>query len=245
MADGNKFSEMAKSPMLIAMLVAGVALVIGVPYLALQTFPGFTNPITGEPPAPKGDPNAGIDFQELATLPDELQQSASVILSQEEPVKPESLLELAEPTGFGLIYPVSEAVDTLQPTFSWNLFAPGPFKLEVRDRAGAVLVSVPNLPNVTYVMSKKLEPGATYSWKVTASNNEYQDAAFIVMTAEDTIEWLRVRSEMKASHLGLGLMAEHYGLLSTAEREYTELTRQFPNAEAPARLLANVIALRD
>src|SRR3954465_3183259 len=102
MAEGNKFSDIAKSPLLMAMLLGGIALVIGVPYLALQTLPGIANPITGETAAPEGAPNPGVDFQELATLPEDLQQSARVILSEEESVMPEPLLELPEPTGFGL-----------------------------------------------------------------------------------------------------------------------------------------------
>ncbi len=54
-----------------------------------------------------------------------------------------------------------------------------------------------------------------------------------------------MRKQFKESHLALGLAAEELGMLSTAEREYKELARQFPNAEAPARLLANVLSLRE
>jgi hypothetical protein len=230
---------------MIAMLVIGVALVIGVPYLAYQTLPGISNPITGETSEPQGDPNLGIDFQQLATLPEELARSASLILSQEEPTMPEPLFDLPEPTGFALIYPVTETVDTTRPTLSWSLFAPGPYKVEIRDRAGDLVASAPNIPTGVMVLPKELNPGATYYWKVTASNSEYQDASFVVMNTEETGEWQRVRRDFPQSHLALGLAAEHFGLLSTAEREYQALSREFPNAEAPARLLANVLALRD
>jgi hypothetical protein len=158
---------------------------------------------------------------------------------------PEPLLELSEPSGFGLIYPVTETVDTLQPTLSWNVFAPGPFKVVVKDRAAEVVATAQNLPTTTFLVPKKLTPGATYTWTVTASNTEFQEASFVVMSAEDTAEWVRVRRDFKASPLALGLTAEHYGLLSTAEREYKELARQAPKAEAPARLLSNALALRD
>jgi hypothetical protein len=245
MEQGNKFADIFKSPMSIAMLVLGIALVLGVPYLALRTLPGINNPVTGEAPAPKGDPNLGINFQELNMLPDEFAQSASVILSQEEPIMPEPLIDLPEANGFGLIYPVTETVDTVQPTLSWSLFAPGPFKVVVKDRSGAIVMSSQNIPNTALVLQKKLDPGATYSWQVTASNNESQDATFVVMSTENVAEWQRVRREFPQSHLALGLMAEHFGLLNTAEREYQALAREFPNAEAPARLLANVIALRE
>lgn len=245
MQQENKFSDILKSPASLAMLVIGVALVIGVPYWALQTLPGINNPITGEAPAPKGDPNLGINFQELASLPEELAQSASVILSQEEAVMPEALLELPATNDFGLIYPVTETTDTTQPTLSWSLFAPGPYQVVVKDRAGEIVVSTQNIPNTALVLQKKLNPGATYTWQVTASNNESHDAVFVVMTTENVTEWQRVRRDFAQSHLALGLMAEHFGLLSTAEREYQALAREFPNAEAPARLLANVTALRE
>jgi hypothetical protein len=245
MQQENKFSDILKSPMSLAMLVIGAALVLGVPYWALQTLPGISNPVTGEAPAPKGDPNAGINFDELSTLPEELAQSAAVILSQEEGVLPEPLLDLPEASGFGLIYPVTEATDTVQPTLSWTLFAPGPFKIVVKDKAGEVVTTAQNIPNTAMVLPKKLNPGATYSWQVTASNNETQDASFVVMSTENVAELQRARKDFPQSHLALGLLAEHFGLLSTAEREYQALGREFPNAEAPARLLANVTALRD
>jgi len=244
MDQGNKM-EILKSPKLMLMLALGIALVIGVPYMALQTLPGIANPVTGETAAPKGDPNIGINFQELATLPEDIAMSASVILSQEEPVMPEPLVDLAEAGGFGLTYPVTEVVDNIQPTLSWTLFAPGPFKIEVKDRAGKVVASAQNVPNAALVLPAKLDRGARYTWQVTASNNETQDATFLVMTADDFTEWQRVRSQFAQSHLALGLTAEHFGMLSVAEREYKELGREFPNAEAPARLLNNVLALRD
>jgi hypothetical protein len=174
-----------------------------------------------------------------------LKQSASVILSQEEPVMPEPLNGMAEPSGFALIYPVTEVVDNNQPTLSWSLFSPGPYKIVVKDRANQVVASAQNVPNTTLVLSKPLDRGATYTWQVTASNNEYQDATFVVMTAENFAEWQRVRTEFAQSPLALGLAAEHFGMLSYAEREYQELARQFPNAEAPVRLLSNVMALRE
>ncbi len=245
MEQRNKFAEIFKSPMSVAMLVLGAALVVGVPYLAYQTLPGINNPITGEAPAPQGDPNLGIDFQELGNLPDELAQSASIILSQEEPVAPEPLVDLPAADGPALLYPVSEVTESAQPTLSWTLFAPGPFKVVLTDQAGQVVMNLPNIPNTATVIQRQLTPGATYRWQVTASNNESQNAVFIVMTAENLAQWNRVKREFPQSHLAQGLMAEHFGLLSVAEREYQALGREFPNAEAPARLYANVIALRE
>lgn len=234
-----------KSPVLIAMALGGVALVLGVPYLALRTLPGIANPITGETSAPTGNQNAGIDFQELNNLPPNLIAGASTILSQEEAVMPLSLTDLPEANGFGLIFPVTEAVESVQPTFTWTAFAPGPYKIVVRDRDNKVVANNENVRSAFWVIPVKLEQGATYSWQVTAANQESQSASFVVLGMEELGDWLRVRSKFKDSHLALGLAAEELGMLSTAEREYQELARQFPNAEAPGRLLANVLSLRE
>jgi hypothetical protein len=124
------------------------------------------------------------------------------------------------------------------------LFAPGPFKVIVKDRAGQGAASAQNVPRTIFV-TPRLIPGATYTWEVTASNGEAENAHFVILTTEQAAGWQKVRSQFSQSHLALGVVAEQLGLLTIAEREYQELARQFPNAEAPARLLANVQALRE
>lgn len=242
-------SAIMRSPQLLGILGLGVLVVFGGVYLALSTFPGIfkngiPNPITGETKASKGDSNAGIDFGELNSLPEDFSDEAATILGREEGEMPEPLSELAQASGVELIYPVTEAVDTPQPTLTWMLFGPGPFKITIKDKAGLVVVTVQNIPR-TFFVSPKLNPGATYTWEVTAANGMTESAQFVVLTAEQIVAWQRFRSQAAQSHLALGLVAEQLGLLTIAEREYQELAHQFPNAEAPARLLENVQALRD
>jgi hypothetical protein len=232
--------------MLMLMLVLGVGLVIGVPYLALKTLPQVENPVTGEVAAPTGNPNLGIDFDELNNLPPDLSAGAAVILSQqEEAMLPEPLMDLPEASGIGPVYPVTETIESTQPTLSWNLFERPPFKVLVKDKGNKVVAQAQNLFNTSWVMQGKLNPGETYMWEVTASNGETQSAAFIVLTTEQVAEWQRIRAQFGQSPLALGLAAEQFGMLTVAEREYQELARQFPRAEAPARLLANVLSLRE
>lgn len=237
--------EIVRSPGLLAILAAGVILVVGVPYLALQTLPGINNPVTEEASAPTGNPNLGINFEELNNLPEEIAANASVILAQEEPILPETLMDLPEPSGFGLTHPVTEAVETPQPVLSWTLFSPGPYKITVRDQAGMEVVSVQNQTNLSLFLPGRLQPGGIYTWRVTAANSEYEEASFVILTPEQVGLWQNVRRQFPQSHLALGLAAESLGMLTAAEREYQELGKQFPNAEAPARLLGNVLALRE
>src|SRR6478752_2698146 len=105
-----------RSPQLLAIFGLGVLVVFGGVYLALSTFPGIfkngiPNPITGETKASKGDPNVGIDFSELSTLPEDFSDEAATILGREEGEMPEPLAELGQASGVELIYPVTESVD--------------------------------------------------------------------------------------------------------------------------------------
>jgi hypothetical protein len=238
-----------RSPQLLAILGLGVLVVLGGVYLALSTFPGIfkngiSNPITGEQAAPPANQNVGIDFAELNSLPEDFFDDAATILERQEGEMPEPLSELSEASGVGLIYPVTESVETPQPTLTWTDFGPGPYKLSIKDKAGMVVTSAQNVPRTIFV-SPKLSPGATYTREITAANGEVQSAQFLVLAPEQTAVWQRVRSQFSQSHLALGLVAEQLGMLTIAEKEYQELGRQFPQAEAPARLLENVQALRD
>jgi hypothetical protein len=241
----DRKQEFWRSPLNILMMGLGVALILGAVYFALQTLPGIANPVTGEAAAPKGDPNLGLPLDQLATLPPEIAASAEVILSQEEPQMPEPLLDLPVSTGGGLRYPVAEAVDNVQPGLSWTDFAPGPYKVTVADAAGKVVASVPNIRNLAVLVPTKLEPGQTYSWQVVSVSNETQQAYFTVLPADDAAEWRRLRAEYAEMPLPLGLAAEHFGLLTVAEEQYQALAKALPNAEAPARLYANVLTLRE
>ncbi|MEO8097478.1 MAG: hypothetical protein ABI811_07225 [Acidobacteriota bacterium] len=241
---GKKAAEFVRSPVLVLMFAAGLALVVGVPYLALRTLPGINNPVTGEAPASKGDPNLGMDFQELEGLPPELAGGARIILGLEEPQVPSPLKDVPEPSGFGLTYPVSESVEPTRPTLTWTAFGPGPFKVDLLDAANQMVATVPNVPVTNWVVSKELQRGAIYTWRVTAANGDNEAASFVVLTLEETTDWQRVRQQFKDSHLVMGTVAEQLGMLSIAEREYKELIKTYPQAEAPARLLDNILALR-
>jgi hypothetical protein len=243
---GQKIAGFFRQPQLVLMTLAGLALVVGVPYFAFRyVLPNAVNPITGEASAPEGDQNAGIDFESLSTLPEEFAQAAGVILQQQEPVMPEPLMELEEPNGIGLIHPVTEVVEGEQPGLSWHAFAQGPYEVAVLDVLNTVVANVRNFPGTSWAVPKKLTRGARYHWRVTAANGEIQTAAFVVLNGEHLTALQQIRRENKDSHLALGLTAEYLGMLTVAEREYTELMRQFPNAEAPARLLDNVLGLRE
>jgi len=240
---GSKLADFFTSPQLVLMTVAGLALILGVPYVAFRSIPGASDVFRPKPtPA---DLNPGMDFSALQNLPPDLAQSAQQILSSQEGQMPQSLSDLAEASGSGLVYPVTEVVEPLQPAFSWTMFAPPPYSVTVKNGANQVVARIEGLPLEHWLAPMPLERGGKYTWEVTAANHDTETASFIVMSAEAMTSWQDVRREFKDSHLALGLVAEELGMLSVAEREYQALIKAFPNAEAPARLLTNVQRLRD
>ena len=48
----------------------------------------------------------------------------------------------------------------------------------------------------------------------------------------------------RGSHLVIGLVAEQLGMLAIAEREYTALTKAYPDSNTAALLLNNMTDLR-
>ena len=225
------------------MTLAGLLLIFGVPYLAFRSIPGASD-VFAPQPAPV-DPNPGMDFSVLQNLPPDLSQSAGEILASQESQMPQPLADLAEASGPGLIYPVTEAVETLQPTLSWTVFAPPPYTVAVKNAAKQVIASVGSIARPNWLVPVQLERGGKYTWQVTAGDGEVESASFTVMNNEAVAQWQDVQREFRESHLVVGLVAEELGMLTVAEREYRALMKAFPNAEAPARLLMNVQGLRD
>ena len=240
---GEKVVDFLTSPQLVLMTLAGLILVFAVPYIAFRTIPGASDVFATEPEPV--DPNPGMDFSIVQNLPPGLAENAAQILASQEPRTPEPLIDVPEASGFGLIYPVSEIVEPLRPALSWTMYAPPPYSVVLKNAANQVIARVEALPNLNWLVPMPLERGATYSWEVTGANRDIETASFIVMDAESAAEWQAVRREYQNLPLVLGLVAEQLGMLSVAEREYQALIKAFPNAEAPARLLANVQALRD
>lgn len=239
-----RLMDFLTSPQLVLMTLAGIVLIVAVPYFAFRSIPGARQVLAPQPePA---DPNAGMDFTVLETLPEDLRRSVELILASEEPRMPQPLIDLPEPSGFGLIYPVMETVEPLQVALSWNMFAPPPYRVVLKNAAGRVLASVQSLGTLSWLPPVQLERGARYSWEVTShAGNETETAWFLVLDEPSVALWQQIRRAYRDSHLVLGLVAEELGMLTVAEREYQALIKAFPQAEAPARLLANVTALRD
>ena len=240
---GGKIADFFTSPQLVLMTLAGLLLIIGVPYLAFRSIPG-AGELFAPQPAPV-DANKGMDFTVLQTLPPDLADGVGQILASGEPQMPQSLFDLPAASGTGLVYPVMETVEPLQPALSWTDFGPPPYSVTVKNSANQVIARIESIPLQHWLVPMPLERGGRYTWTVKAGNQDTESASFIVMSEEAVAQWRDVQREFKDSHLVWGLVAEELGMLTVAEREYKALLKAFPEAEAPARLLTNAQGLRD
>lgn len=238
-ASGASVRQLLRSPQVLLMLAAGLALVIGVPYAAWRMMPG-----SGGDASEKAKADT-LDLSEVESLPQALAITAREILEAPQPAMPEPLADLPPAVGLSPLYPVSEVVESIRPTLTWDPGdVPPPFTVVLRNAAGEVLLRVPNIVNPVLVLPMDLRRGERYSWELTFTNGATEEASFAVMDEGDLELWQNVRSQYPNSHLVLGLMAQHLGLMSVAENEFQQLVEANPNSQQAARLLENVVALR-
>ncbi|MEP7351691.1 MAG: hypothetical protein ABI824_00525 [Acidobacteriota bacterium] len=233
-----------KSPGMIATLIVGGLIAIGVPYFALRTIPGSGNLISLRESA-QGDPNATLNLTEFDPLPPDLKEGARAIYGADAAAEPEVLSELDMPSSSELIYPVTEAVDAQRPALRWNAFARAPYSVVVKNKANDVVAEMGGIQGTSWLTSVLLDRGATYQWEVTSADKQTESASFVVLSNAAFAQWQMQRAPLSNAHLALGTVAEQLGLLTVAENEYREAIKAYPQAEAPVRMLNNVLALRD
>jgi hypothetical protein len=88
-----------------------------------------------------------------------------------------------------------------------------------------------------------LHRGGEYTWQVTVSGATEQ-ASFRILDDGQEMLWRAMLAAHKDSHLVIGLVAQQLGMLAIAEREYTALTKAFPDSNTAALLLNNASDLR-
>jgi hypothetical protein len=228
------------SPPLLLMLLAGIGAVVLVPYLAFRTIPE-----TGEPNSFTPPPDVPLDLSALDNLPPAVANGARDVVLNEAPELPDILAGVPAPSGFGLIYPVTETVEATQPMLTWQPVGPPPYKVVVTDARRQVVAQTSGVPNPNWMIPVPLERGSTYTWQMTAGDGTSEQASFRVLDQATLTLWQGVRSQLANSDLALGAVAQSLGLLTVAEREFQELVQANPNSSHAGRLLDNVLALRD
>lgn len=232
-----------RSPEVVLMVVAGVAVAILGPYALYQLAPHAPRVASEE--APAGPRGIDLDISELDTLPDSLRDGAMLLLTADVAEPPEDIAGLAVAGGENVLRPVSEAVEETQPVLYWSAaFGEPPYSVSVSDGRGQVIARAQGIQNTSWMVLTPLRRGGEYTWQVSVAGLSEQ-ASFRVLDDGQAMLWRAMQSAHKDSHLVIGLVAQQLGMLAIAEREYTALTKSVPDSKTAALLLNNVSELRN
>jgi len=230
------------------MVVAGVAVAILGPYSLYLLGPHAPKVSTQE--TKSGPPGIDLDVSELDTLPDSLRDGAMLLLTTEMAEPPDSIANLPVASGENVLRPVSEAVEETQPILYWSAaFGEPPYSVSITSLSdsagrGQVIARAQGIQNTSWMMLTPLRRGGEYTWQVTVTGASEQ-ASFRVLDDGQAMLWRAMLAAHRDSHLVIGLVAQQLGMLAIAEREYTALTKAYPDSNTAALLLNNVSELRD
>ena len=232
-----------RSPEVILMVVAGVAVAILGPYTLYRLGPHVPKVTSQE--TKSGPRGIDLDITELDTLPDSLRDGAMLLLTTETPEPPDAIADLAVASGENVLRPVSEAVEETQPVLYWSAaFGEPPYAVSITDEHGQVIARAQGIQNTSWMVLTPLRRGAEYTWQVSVMGANEQ-ASFRVLDDGQVMLWRAIEAAHKDSHLVIGLVAQQLGMLAVAEREYTALTKADPDSNTAALLLNNVSELRN
>ncbi|MBZ5636697.1 MAG: hypothetical protein LAO55_26525 [Acidobacteriia bacterium] len=231
-----------RSPEVILMVVAGVAVAILGPYALYLLSPHAPRVSTQE--TQSGPPGVDLDISDLDTLPDSLRDGAMLLLTTETPEPPDAIANLPVATGANVLRPVSEAVEENQPVLYWSAaFGEPPYTVSISDDRSQVIARAQGIQNTSWMVLIPLRRGGEYTWQVTVAGASEQ-ASFRVLDDGQAMLWRAMQAAHKDSHLVIGLVAQQLGMLAIAEREYTALAKSYPDSNTAALLLNNVSDLR-
>ena len=224
------------------MVAAGVAVAVLGPYALYQLSPHVPRVSTKE--TQSGPPGIDLDTTELDTLPDSLRDQAMLLLTTESPQPPDAIADLPVASGSNVLRPVSEAVEETQPVLYWSAaFGEPPYTVSISDEHSQVIARAQGIQNTSWMVLTPLHRGSEYTWQVTVAGQTEQ-ASFRVLDDGQLMLWRAMLAAHKDSHLVIGLVAQQLGMLAIAEREYTALTKAYPDSNTAALLLNNVTDLR-
>jgi hypothetical protein len=231
-----------RSPEVVLMVVAGVAVAILGPYTLYLLSPHAPKVSTHE--TQSGPRGIDLDISELDMLPDSLRDGAMLLLTAEIPEPPDSIANLPVASGENVQRPVSEAVEETQPVLYWSAaFGEPPYSVSISDEHGLVIARAQGIQNTSWMVLTPLRRGGVYTWQV-AVTGATEHASFRVLDDGQANLWRAMQAAHKDSHLVMGLAAQQLGMLGIAEREYTALTKAYPDSNTAALLLNNVSELR-
>jgi anti-sigma factor ChrR (cupin superfamily) len=183
-------------------------------------------------------------LKELAGRPSTLMSGSQNIDSSLEP----------ERATFALLQPVGTVTLSNRPTFNWQPLAGATsYQVHILDTDFNVVAESGQVTTTSWSPPDALKRGVVYLWQVSAAKDgevistpaaPAPEARFKILAASKAREVQRAVKERAGSHLQLGIIYAHNGLLDDAEREFQFALRTNQGAATARQLLQNVNGLR-
>jgi hypothetical protein len=227
---------------------------------------------SGNPPAGTTNANKRMEIPVSigenaypATLPEGYETVIKRALANQTITRPAVLAELVGKTSnlmskkgegesFALINPVGTVIENDHPTFRWqSLSEATSYTVFILDLNFSVIAKSEPLSATTWTMPQGLKRGTIYVWQVTAKKDGREitapaapmpEARFKILEQAKTNEMQRIAKESPDSHLILGTIYAHNGLLDEAEHEFQMAIDKNQDADKARKLLQSVKALR-
>jgi len=191
------------------------------------------------------------------------QKMVKSVLAGERLTKPNVLDELSSPPikllgeapvehSFEIISPAGKVITEEQPTLRWRpLVGAKSYVVSLFDNNFNRVALSPALSGTNWSVNVPLPRGQSYSWEVVATKDGKEITApvapapraqFKLLEADKLSALSKVKQQKPVSHLALGLMYAHFGLVSEAEGEFRKLVRENPDSALAKQLLRTVQA---
>jgi anti-sigma factor ChrR (cupin superfamily) len=188
---------------------------------------------------------------ERAPVLKELAGRPSTLMSRSQSIDPSLGREGAT---FALLQPVGTVTSSNRPTFNWQPLAGATsYQVHILDTDFNVVAESEPLTTTSWSPPNALKRGVVYLWQVSAAKDgevisapaaPAPEARFKILTAAKAREVRRAVQERAGSHLELGIIYAHNGLLDDAEREFQIALRQNQGAATARKLLQDVSVVR-
>jgi hypothetical protein len=188
---------------------------------------------------------------ERAPVLEELAGRPSTLMSGSQSIDPSLAREDAP---FALLQPVGTVTLSNRPTFNWQPLAGATsYQVHILDTDFNVVAESEPLTTTSWTPPTALKRGVVYLWQVSAAKDgevisapaaPAPEARFKILTAAKAREVRRAVQARTGSHLELGIIYAHNGLLDDAEREFQTALRGSQGTATARKLIPNVSRAR-
>jgi hypothetical protein len=161
-----------------------------------------------------------------------------------------SMSNAGSPVPFALVAPSCTVIESDSPIFRWQPLAEATgYSVTLLDSTRKRVVTSPALQTNEWQIPSRLKRGGIYYWQVKALKDGREvvspsgsaaDVGFRILNQTEVDQLERAKREFANSHLALGVIYAHMGLLNEAEREIEALARVNPSSDLVQRLLRSL-----